>query len=110
MNAINFIIQQWDSILLVILVLAIIVYAIIRGNKGIVMEMLYAAVNAAEKKFGPGTGSLKLASVIAEVYPKIPASIRAFISAEMLTKWAEDALKLAKQHWEKNQAIAEYIK
>ena len=52
---------------------------------------------------------MKLASVIEAIYPKLPAVIKMFVTDAMLQKWVEDALKLAKEHWEKNANIAQYI-
>lgn len=109
MNVINFILANWDFILLIVAAVAAIVFAIFKGNKSVVMKMLYAMVTEAEKNMGGGTGSLKLASVIDAIYPKLPAVIKMFITDDMLKKWVEDALKLAKKEWEKNANIAQYI-
>ena len=109
MNAINYILANWDLILLIMAAVAAIVFAIFKGNKSVVMKMLYAMVTEAEKNMGGGTGSLKLASVIEAIYPKLPAVIKMFITDAMLKKWVEDALKLAKKSWAQNTAIATYI-
>ncbi len=109
MNVINFIIANWDFILLIIAAVAAVVYAIFKGNKGVVARMLFSLVTEAEKEYGSGTGALKLAQVMTEIYPKLPAIIKAFASEELLTKWIEDALRDAKQKWSANTAIAAYI-
>ena len=109
MNVINFILANWDFILLIVAAVAAIVFAIFKGNKSVVMKMLYALVTEAEKEMGGGTGSLKLASVIEAIYPKLPAVIKMFVTDAMLKKWVEDALVLAKEAWEKNANIARYI-
>ena len=109
MNVINFILANWDFILLIVAAVAAVIYAIFKGNKSVVMKMLYALVTEAEKEMGGGTGSLKLASVIEAIYPKLPAVIKMFITDAMLKKWVEDALVLAKEAWEKNANIAQYI-
>ena len=109
MNIINFVLANWDFILLIVAALAAMVYAIFKGNKSVVMKMLYAMVTEAEKNMGGGTGSLKLASVIEAIYPKLPAVIKMFVTDAMLKKWVEDALVLAKESWEKNTNIAQYI-
>ncbi len=62
----------WDFMLLIVAAIAAIVYAIFKGNKSVVMSMLYALVSDAEKTLGGGTGPLKLARVIDLVYPKLP--------------------------------------
>lgn len=109
MNVINFVMNNWDIITLVIAAIAAVVYAVFRGNKSVVMKMLYSLVTEAEKNFGSGTGSLKLAAVIAEIYPKLPAVIKLFITEETIEKWVEDALAAAKKKWESNTNIQAYI-
>ena len=109
MNVINYIIDNWDFILLVIAAITALVWSVYRGNKTVVMRMLYAMVTEAEKEYGGGTGSLKLADVISKIYPKLPAVIKLFITDEIIIDWIEDALEGAKAKWESNPAIAGYI-
>lgn len=109
MNAINYIVANWDFILLIVAAVAAILFAIFKGNKSVVMKMLYAMVTEAEKNMGGGTGSLKLASVIEAIYPKLPTVIKMFVTDTMLKKWVEDALVAAKDAWAKNANIAQYI-
>lgn len=109
MSVINFVVAHWDIIALAIAAVAAIVYAVFKGNKSVVMNMLFSLVTEAERNFGAGTGALKLASVIEQVYPKLPTIIKTFISAETLVKWVEEALVLAKKKWEDNLNIQAYI-
>lgn len=109
MNVINFILEHWDIITLVTAAVACIVYAVFKGNKSVVMNMLFSLVTEAEKNFGSGTGALKLATVIEQVYPKLPTIIKTFISSATLTKWVEEALVLAKKKWEENLNLQAYI-
>ena len=109
MNVLEFIIANWDFILLIIAAVASLVYFVFKGNKSVVMKMLYALVTEAEKQLGSGTGALKLALVIGQVYPKLPAVIKLFITEEILAQWVEDALAAAKEAWAQNKAIAGYI-
>lgn len=105
MNVINFIIANWDFILLIIAAVAALVFAIFKGNKSVVMRMLYAMVTVAEAQYGAGTGSLKLAAVIDAIYPKLPAVIKTFITDETIVRWVEEALAAAKEAWAKNPAL-----
>ena len=107
MNVLNFIIVNWDFILLTIAAVAAVIFAIFKGNKSVVMNMLYALVTEAETQFGSSTGSLKLAAVIDAIYPKLPGIIKTFISSETLVRWVEEALEKAKKTWEKNPALLE---
>ena len=109
MNVINFFLSHWDIITLVIAAIAVIVVAIFKGNKSVVMSMLFSLVTDAEKNLGSGTGALKLAQVITEIYPKLPVVIKTFITADTLQKWVEDALAMAKKKWEDNANIKAYI-
>lgn len=109
MNVLNFIVEYWDFILLAVAAVAAVVFFAFKGNKSVIMRMLYALVTEAEKELGEGTGSLKLATVISKIYPKLPAVIKLFVTEKTITKWVEDALAAAKETWKKNAAIAEYI-
>ena len=109
MNILKAIVNHWDIITLILAAILAIVFAIFRGNKGVIMRILYAAVTQAEREFGPGTGSLKLAAVIEAVHPKLPAVVKLFVTAERLTKWIELVLLEAKRAWETNSNIAAYI-
>lgn len=109
MNVIKFIASNWDIITLVIAAVAAIVVAVFKGNKSVVMNMLFKLVTEAEKDFGSGTGTLKLAAVITEIYPKLPAVIKAFVTADRLQKWVEEALSCAKAKWSANSSIRAYI-
>ena len=112
MNVITFISENWGLLLLAAAAIVAVTVAVadaFKGNKSVVMNMLYALVTEAEKQYGNGTGALKLAAVISQVYPKLPAIIKTFVSIEMLTGWVEDALEAAKAEWEKNVNLANYI-
>ena len=109
MNVLNFIITNWDFILLVVAAIIAVLYFAFKGNKSVIMKMLYALVTEAEKELGSGTGALKLATVIAQIYPELPAFLKLFVSEKTLTKWIEDALAAAKEAWKQNAAMSEYI-
>lgn len=109
MNVINFIVEHWDVITLAIAAAIAVITAIFKGNKSVIMSMLYSLVTDAEKNFGTGTGSLKLAAVISEIYPKLPAIIKTFITEKTLKNWVEEALERAKKSWSGNTNIKAYI-
>lgn len=107
MNVLNFIIYNWDFILLIIAAVASVVFAIFKGNKSVVTRMLYSLVTEAEQTFGAGTGTLKLAAVIDAIYPSLPAVIKIFITEKTLVRWIEEALAKAKETWAQNPALLE---
>lgn len=109
MNFLNFIMANWDSILAVLAIIAVSILALVKQEKTVIFKMLYALVTEAEKNYGAGTGELKLASVIASVYEKIPPFVATIIPAKTLENWVEQALVEAKNKWAKNLNIATYI-
>lgn len=109
MNFLNFVLNNWDSILAVLAIIVITIVALVKQEKTIIFKMLYALVTEAEKNYGGGTGELKLASVITAIYEKLPPAIATFLPAKTLEKWVEQALEQAKEKWKKNSNIATYI-
>ena len=107
MKVLNFIIVNWDLILLIAAAVVAIIFAIFKGNKPVVMRMLYHLVTEAEQAYGSGTGALKLAAVIDAIYPKLPLVIKLFITDDMLVKWVETALAKAKEAWKESIASDE---
>lgn len=110
MNVIRFFAENWDFILLALAAVAAVVWAVFQGNKSVIMRMLFNLVTEAERAYGSGTGTLKLAQVMDQIYPKLPAVVKTFITEDALIRWIEDALACAKEHWAVNAAIGAYIK
>ncbi len=109
MNILNFVLSNWDSIIIVALFVALIVFLIARKQYAILDKIVFALVTEAEKQYGGGTGAVKLAAVIDWVYPKIPAIIRLFITAAQLTAIIERVLAEAQDKWKKNPNLSTYI-
>lgn len=109
MNFIDFLLVNWDSVLFIILFAALIVVALIKGEKSKLSELLFAFVTEAEKEYGSGTGALKKAKVMTWVYERLPAVAKLFITEKMLSNWVENALKYAKEVWENNVKVKDYI-
>ena len=108
MKFIEFIVNNWDSLLLIVAAVAAVVVAVIamfKGNKSVVMRMLYALVTEAERIYGGGNGSKKLAAVVEAIYPKLPAIIKMFVTDKMLVSWIEKALAAAKEAWANNPEL-----
>lgn len=109
MNILNFLLANWDSVLIVIAFIVLCIVLIAKGKKSVVYKILYSLVTEAEKQYGGGTGTLKQAAVIDWVYERLPAVVKLFITAATLEKWVDDALTKAKSDWEKNANIKGYI-
>lgn len=105
MKIIDFLLVNWDSVAVVILILAAVAFLVVKKEWVILDKMLFALVTWAEREYGGGTGNLKLAAVIEKVYPHIPAIVRVFLSTVALEKMIEKALEEAKKRWEKNPVL-----
>ena len=102
---IDFITTHWASILVVLAFIVIIVVLALRGKKQIIYKMLYALVTEAEETYGAGTGAIKFAEVMKNIYSMLPAIIKVFITYNTLSSWIEKALAEAKEHWAKEAGI-----
>lgn len=109
MMIMNFLLSYWDSVLIVAAVIGSFVYLIAKKQYAILDRIIFALVTEAEKKYGSGTGAVKLAAVIEWVYPKIPAVARLFITESQLVQIIERVLSEAKARWGSNPNISTYL-
>ena len=109
MNIINFLMVNWDSVLVVLAFLVLVVVLIKRGETKILKNILFNLVTQAEKKFGGGTGELKFAAVADWIYQRIPAVLKLLFTEKDIAAMIEAALKEAKQAWGKNENIKAYV-
>ena len=98
-----------NLILLIILIAVIAAVAVLayRGKKQIIFKMIYALVNEAEEIYGSQTGKRKFAYVMEQIYARLPAFIRLFITYQTLEKWIEQALAEAKEFWKQKAEEAD---
>ncbi len=85
------------------------VWLVIKGETETVEEILFKLVTEAERVYGSGMGELKRAAVIEWIYPKLPALLRAVLSAEKLSDMVESALESAKKKWAQDSKLSKYI-
>lgn len=109
MNILNFLLANWDSVLVVFAFVALLVFLVRKGEKSVVYKILYNLVTEAEKQYGGGTGALKQSAVINWVYERLPAIVKVFITAGTLERWVDEVVEQAKAEWEKNANIKDYI-
>ena len=109
MNIIQFLFANWDSVLVVLAFLALIVVLVKRGETKVLNKVLFSLVTQAEKQFGGGTGKLKLAAVSDWIYQRIPAILKLLFSEKDIESMIETALEEAKKAWGNNENIAAYI-
>lgn len=99
MNVLTFLAKNWDSVLVVVAFLALVVVLIKRGETKILKQILFNLVTQAEKQFGSGTGSLKYAAVADWIYQRIPAVLKLLFTSSDIEKMIEAALEEAKKAW-----------
>ena len=109
MNIAGFFITYWLDIIIAVLFVALLGLLYYKGQRRWVYTILYSLVTEAEKQFGGGTGELKQAYVIKQVYNALPSVLKTFISAERIGTWVDNALDIAKEKWAKNGYISDYI-
>ena len=109
MNVLAFLAANWDSVLVVVAFLAVVVVLIKRGETKILKQILFNLVTQAEKQFGSGTGSLKYAAVADWIYQRIPAVLKLLFTSSDIEEMIEAALEEAKKAWGANENLKGYI-
>lgn len=109
MNIINFLLANWDSVLIVVGFLAVVIVLVKRGETKILKQILFNLVTQAEKQFGTGTGELKFAAVADWIYQRIPAVLKLLFTEKDIAKMIEAVLEEAKKAWGNNGDIKSYI-
>lgn len=109
MNVLTFFAKNWDSVLVIVAFLALVVVLIKRGETKILKQILFNLVTQAEKQFGSGTGSLKYAAVADWIYQRIPAVLKLLFTSSDIEKMIEAALEEAKKAWGANENLKGYI-
>lgn len=109
MNVLTFLAKNWDSVLVVVAFLALVVVLIKRGETKILKQILFNLVTQAEKQFGSGTGSLKYAAVADWIYQRIPAVLKLLFTSSDIEKMIEAALEEVKKAWGANENLKGYI-
>ena len=109
MNVLTFLAKNWDSVLVIVAFLAVVVVLIKRGETKILKQILFNLVTQAEKQFGSGTGSLKYAAVADWIYQRIPAVLKLLFTSSDIEKMIEAALEEAKKAWGANENFKGYI-
>lgn len=109
MNIIQFLAENWDSVLVVLAFLVLIAVLVKRGETKVLKKILFNLVTQAEKQFGSGTGELKFAAVADWIYQRIPAVLKLLFTSEDIAKMIEEVLEEAKKAWGENANIKGYI-
>lgn len=109
MDILNFLLANWDSILVVAGFIVVVVVLIKRGETKILKNILFKLVTQAEKEFGSGTGALKYAAVSDWLYQRMPAVLKFLFSAKDIDNMIEAVLAEAKKQWGTNENVQMYL-
>lgn len=110
----EFIKLNQSSILVVLLFVVGLLFIYKRGKKDFVRQIVLSLVVQAEKALGSGTGELKYAMVVEELYKVLPIILTMLISKKELDKLITDAVDYLKEYLKKDKNLLgyedEYIK
>lgn len=109
MSIIQFLAANWDSVLVVLAFLVLVVVLIKRGQTKILKKILFNLVTQAEKQFGDGTGAMKFAAVADWIYQRIPAVLKLLFTEKDIADMIEAVLEEAKKAWGTNENLKEYV-
>lgn len=109
MSIIQFMAANWDSVLVVLTFLVLVVVLIKRGETKVLKKILFNLVTQAEKQFGSGTGELKFAAVADWIHQRIPAVMKLLFTEQDIADMIEAVLEEAKKAWGTNENIKGYI-
>lgn len=110
MQILKWLLLNWDSVLLIGVLIAIIINLVKTGQAKILKQIAVKFVTDAEGECGTGTGIIKLSEVVAKMYGYLPNVVRVFFTEKQLVKIVESVLAEAKKKWETNGKLATYIK
>ena len=68
-------------------------------------QMLPSLVTDAERKYGIGTGSMKLSYVFEKVYARLPDACKMLFTPEQLGGMVDKALTIARELWLRNPSL-----
>ena len=109
MEIMKFLVANWDSVLVIVGFLALVVVLIKRGETKILKNILFKLVTQAEREFGSGTGALKYAAVSDWLYQRMPAVLKFLFTEKDIDSMIESVLAEAKAKWGTNDNVKQYI-
>ena len=128
MDVLRFIAAYWHDVLVIMILLFSFTFAIKKGLprwkkmssaekvayvSRLLKNLIPIALNKvteAEIQFGGGTGEIKRAYVIDELYSRIPDEFKPYVTEANLDAILTKALDEAKTLWEQNESIKSLIK
>lgn len=99
---IDLMIANWDSVLVVVLFLALLVYLAKKGAEKKINSMLLYLVLEAEILLGGGTGQLKFSAVSTWLYEKMPVILKLLFTEKQIANMINEAVEKLKKYLESN--------
>ena len=97
-----------SSILVVLLFVIGLLFIYKRGKKEFVRQVVLSLVVQAEKALGSGTGELKYAMVVEELYKALPYILTILISKKELDNLIESSAQYLKEYLKKDKDLFGY--
>lgn len=104
----EFIKLNLGSILVVLLIVIGLLFIYKKGKKEFARQVVLSLVVQAEKALGSGTGELKYAMVVENVYKVLPKILTFLISKKELDKLIEDGVQYMKDYLSKGKHLLSY--
>lgn len=104
----NFIKLNLSSIVVVLIILIGLIFLYKRGKKDFVRKVVLSLVVQAEKALGSGTGELKYAMVVENVYKALPTILTILISKKELDNIIESSVQYMKEYLRKDKDLLGY--
>lgn len=106
MKLFEFLLANWDSVLVIVAFIAACVILIKKGATKMVKQMLFYLVLIAEEQFGSGTGDLKYAAVVTWIYERLPPVVKFFLTSAQLDRLIEAAVAEMKDYLQSNESVS----
>lgn len=104
----EFIKVNYDSILVGLLFVIGLLFLYKKGKKEFVRKVVLSLVVQAEKALESGTGELKYAMVVEELYKSLPLILTMLISKKELDIMIESSVQYLKEYLEKDKDLLGY--
>ena len=104
----NFIKSNLSSIITIVVVVVGLLYLYKKGKKGFVRQAVLSLVVQAEKALGSGTGELKYAMVVENIYKILPGILKLLISQKELDNVIRDSVQYLKEYLSEGKDLLGY--
>lgn len=99
----------WTDAVVILVVSLALAFLYKNGRRQLVYSIVYDLVVKAEKVLGSGTGELKYQFVVAQLYRRLPLTVRALFTDKELDYYIEEAVKALKTYLVQGKNLNGYI-